>query len=282
MAEQSASQVSTGTPVAESYSHCANFAFEAELALRTAAKEAAFFLPMLHAGMRVLDLGCGPGSITLGFAQAIAPGEAVGVDLQPAQIAQAQALSVARGVTNARFEVADVYLLPFPDGSSDAVFAHAVLMHLREPVRALAEVRRVLRPGGIAAVRDSDWGGRIHAPITPLLEQWYAITVRVRQRNGGDPFMGRHHRRLLLDAGFARAEASVSVASWTAGTPEATRRCASFLNAQLHGFAQTALAEGWMDQTTVEAVSAELDAWAERPDALYVEMMCEALGWVSD
>ena len=72
----------------------------------------------------------------------------------------------------------------------------------------------------------------------------------------------------------------MSVASWTAGTPDATRRCANFLNAQLHGFAQTALAEGWMDQTTVEAVSAEIDAWAERPDALYVETMCEALGWV--
>jgi hypothetical protein len=83
--------------------------------------------------------------------------------------------------------------------------------------------------------------------MTPLLEQWYAITVRVRQHNGGDPFMGPQHRRLLLDAGFARAEASVSVASWTVGTPEATRRCASFLNAQLHGFAQTALAEDWMD-----------------------------------
>lgn len=278
----SLSQASTAIKAAESYSHYANSAFEAELALRTAAKEAAFFLPMLRAGMRVLDLGCGPGSITLGFAQAVDPGEAVGVDLQPSEIEQAHALGAVRGVKNARFAVADVYRLPFPDGSFDAVFAHAVLMHLREPLRALAEVRRVLRSGGIAGVRDSDWGGRIHAPMTPLLEQWYAITVRVRQRNGGDPFMGRNHRRLLLDAGFVRAEASVSVASWTAGTPEATRRCASFLNAQLHGFAQTALAESWMDQTTVEAVSAEIDAWAERPDALYVEMMCEALGWVSD
>ena len=181
---------------------------------------------------------------------------------------------------NARFEVADVYRLPFPDGSFDAAFAHAVLMHLREPVRALAEVRRVLRPGGIAGVRDSDWGGRIHAPATPLLEQWYVLTVRVRQRNGGDPFMGRHHRRLLLEAGFARAEATVSV--WSDGTPEETRRRATFLKAQLQGFAPTALAEGWMDQTTVEAVVAEIDAWAERPDGLYVETLCEALGWVND
>ena len=143
------SQGNTSIPAVESYSHRGNPAFESELALRTAAKEAAFFLPLLRAGMRVLDLGCGPGSIILGFAQAVAPGEAVGVDLQPSQVAQAQALSVAWGVTNAHFEVADVYSLPFPDGFFDAVFAHAVLMHLREPVRALEEVRRVLRPGGM-------------------------------------------------------------------------------------------------------------------------------------
>jgi SAM-dependent methyltransferase len=186
----------------------------------------------------------------------------VGVDLQPSQVAQAEELSAARGVMNVRFEVADVYRLPFPDGSFDAVFAHVVLMHLREPVRALAEMRRVLRRGGIAGVRDSDWGGRIYAPRTALLEQWYALTVRIRQRNGGDPFMGRHHRRLLLDAGFARAKASVSV--WTAGTPEETRHRAAFLKAQLKGLAPTALGEGWMDQTMVEAVAAEIDAWAER------------------
>ena len=189
-------------------------------------------------------------------------------------------MSAARGVKNVRFEVADVYRLPFPDGSFDAVFAHVVLMHLSEPVRALTEMRRVLRPGGIVGVRDCDWGGRIHAPMTPLLERWYTLTVRIRQRNGGDPFMGRNHRRFLLDAGFARAKASVSV--WSAGTPEETRHHAIFLKAQLQGFAPTALAEGWMDQVTVEAVSAEIEAWALRPDALYVDVYCEAIGWVSE
>jgi SAM-dependent methyltransferase len=114
---------------------------------------------------------------------------------------------------------------PSPNGSFDAAFAHAVLMHLREPVRALAELRGVLRPGVVVGVRDSDWGARLHAPATPLLEKWYALTVRVRQCNGGDPFMGRRHRRLLLESGFARAEATVSVSS--AGTPEETRRRAT-------------------------------------------------------
>ena len=230
--------------------------------------------------MRLLDIGCGPGSITLGLAEKVAPGEVVGVDLQPSQVAQAQALSAARGVKNVRFEVADVYLLPFSDGSVDAVFAHVVLMHQREPVGALQEMRRVLRPGGVVGVRDTDWGGRIHAPMTPLLEQWYALTVRVREHNGGNPFMGRHHRELLLEAGFARTQASVSV--WSAGTPEEIRSRTVFFKAAVQGLGPTALAEGWIDQTTLDAVQAEFDAWAVRPDAFYVETFCEALGWVSD
>ena len=279
MTEPSGSQNKTETtPVVESYSQRANPEFEAIMALRTAAKEAAFFMSHLRPGMRVLDVGCGPGSITLGLAEAVAPAEAVGIDFQPAQVAQAQALSVARGVMNSRFEVADVNRLPFPDGSFDAVLAHAVLMHQREPLLALAEMRRVLRPGGIVGVRDCDWGGRIHAPTTLLIEKWYDLTIKIRQRNGGNPFMGRHHRRLLLEAGFVSPEASVS--TWTAGTPEEIRICAIFLKAQLQGFASTALAEGWMDQQTIEAVAAEIDAWAARPDSLYFDTYCEAVGWV--
>jgi SAM-dependent methyltransferase len=246
------------------------------MARRTAAKEAAFLLPYLRPGMRVLDVGCGPGSITLGLAEVVAPGEAIGVDFQPLQVAQAQALSDTRGLTNTRFEVADAYQLPFPDCYFDVVFAHTLLWHLREPVRALTEMRRVLRRGGIVGVRDIDWGGRIHAPLTPVLEQWYEMTVRVRRRNGGNPFMARYQRQLLLDAGFARSEASASV--WSAGKPEETRQCSSFLKAQLQGFSKAVLTEGWMDEAALRTVVAEIDAWAERPDALYVEMMCEAVG----
>ena len=78
MADQSLSQPSGAMPTAESYSQLANPVFEAELALRTAAKEAAFFLPHLRPGMRLLDLGSGPGSITLGFAEIVSPGEVAG------------------------------------------------------------------------------------------------------------------------------------------------------------------------------------------------------------
>ena len=204
----------------------------------------------------------------------------VGVDLQPSQVAQAQALSAARGVKNVRFEVADVYRLPFADGSFDAVFAHVVLMHLREPVRALKEMRRVLRPGGIVGVRDTDWGGRIHAPMTPLLEQWYATYctgpgAQWRQSLHGPSSPPATARcRICADSG----ERVCLECGNTGGNPKPN----SFFKAAVQGLGPTALAEGWIDQTTLDAVQAEFDAWAVRPDAFYVETFCEALGWVSD
>ena len=264
-------------PDREVYTQRNNPAFEALVAKRKAAEEAAFFLPHLLPGMRVLDVGCGPGSITLGLAEAVAPGEAVGVDIQQSQVQRARGLAIDRGVANVRFEVADGYRLPFPDHSFDATFAHTVLMHLREPVRALVEMRRVLGPGGIVGVCEPDYGTRAFSPATPLMQQWFALIIRGFQHNGGDPFVGRHQRRLLLEAGFVRAEASASV--YSAGSLEETRRLAALYKAVQ---AQTALAEGWVTQATVDAMVAEIDAWAERPDAFYTLTYCEAVGWTRD
>jgi hypothetical protein len=105
------------------------------------------------------------------------------------------------------------------------------------------------------------------------------VRVRVRQHSGGDPFLGRHHRRLLLEAGFARAVAGASVSC--AGSPEETRRAAAFMQAMLQGLGRTAVAEGWIDQPTVDAVAAEIAAWAERPDAFSAALFCEAVGWAA-
>lgn len=255
-----------------------NPAFEACLAaMRTAAKDAAFFLPYLRPGMQVLDVGSGPGSITVGLAEAVAPGEVVGIDMQQSQVERASALAAERGVLNARFEVGDAYRLPFPDRSFDAAFASAVFFHLNKPARALVEMRRVLRPGGIVGVRDPDFGTILLTPETPLLEQWFALVVRGVQHNGGDPFVGRHLRRLLLEAGFVRTKVSSSTRN--AGSHEETRHYSAFLKTWSLA---TALAERWVTRATVDAMIAEFDAWGEHPDAFFTATYCEAVGWMGN
>ena len=276
MSDQDHSKVTAHTRQ-ERYSQQGNPAFEAVMALRSAEVEGAFFLRHLKPGMKVIDVGCGPGSITLGFARAVAPGDVVGVDFQKSQVEQASASSKAKGVTNIRFEVADACKLPFADESLDAVFAHAVLWHLSDPARALEEFRRVLRPNGIVGIRDCDWGKRICTPTTQLLDKWWDLTVCIRQLNGGDPFFGQHIGKLLQDSGFKGIETSES--SWTASAKEEVSLCASFLKAQLQGFSTTALANGLMCKDDVEAVAVEIDKWASQQDAFYSDTYCEAVGW---
>jgi ubiquinone/menaquinone biosynthesis C-methylase UbiE len=246
---------------------------------RTAAVDAAFFLPHLWRGARVLDVGCGPGSITVGLAETVAPGKVIGVDCEPLQIERAAALAEGRALTNLHFEVASAYELPYPDASFDAVFAHFLLGNLHEPVRAMREFRRVLRQGGVAGVLDTDWGFWILEPTTPLLQLFQTVLVRAVQYCGASPHYARCQRRLLLEAGFRRAEGYARVGHQ--GTPERTRLAAENLEARLRAPAvwQAILAEHWADTVTLEAIGAELHNWAERPDAFQVALRCFALAW---
>ncbi len=124
-------------------------------------------------------------------------------------------------------------------------------------------------------------GGDVFSPVTPLLEQWFALRLRARQHHGRDSFLGRHHRRLLLDAGFVRAKAWASV-EHGAGSLDETRTQAAWFKIVLHGESRTALAEGWVTQATVDAMMAKIDDWAERPDAFSAEIFCSTVGWAGD
>ena len=141
-------------------------------ARRTAERNAAFLLPHLKPGMRLIDAGCGAGSITIGLAKAVAPGEAVGVDLSDVSIERARALADERGAGNCTFDIADASALPFEDATFDAAFAHAMLQHVEFPLDVLRELRRVLRPGGVIGVADADRDGWIMAPQPPALSMF--------------------------------------------------------------------------------------------------------------
>ena len=198
------------SPVSDAYAQWRREIHAPAQRRRTAAQNAAFLLPHLGSGMRLLDCGCGPGAITLGLAEAVAPGEVVGIDITPERMDEARALAAERGCTNVRFEVADVYSLPFPDATFDAAFVHALLQHLPDPLGALREVRRVLKPGGVIGVADADLGGSLMAPMTPALDRALDLLANLRDHDGGSPHVGRRLRALLHDAGFSRNVASVS------------------------------------------------------------------------
>src|ERR1022692_1158257 len=139
---------------------------------RTPANSAGYLLAHLPSGGNVLDIGCGPGTITAGLAALLPEGRVVGIDAAGDVLVQARAEARRQGAGNASFEVGDVYHLAFADASFDVVHAHQVLQHLSDPIAALAERGRVCRDGGVVAARDSDYGGMIWFPQDEELAEW--------------------------------------------------------------------------------------------------------------
>lgn len=232
---------------------------------RTGATHAAFFTKLLRPGVRLLDCGCGPGTITLDLAKHISPGEVFGIDVEPTQVHSARVLAKDRAI-NAHFAAASIYALPFADHRFDAVFAHAVLEHLREPAKALLEIRRVLKPSGIVGVRSPDWGGYLIYPSAPELEEAIRLYKELQIANGGDVYIGRRLKGLLGEAGFA--EVSVSASYECYQDPAAI---ADYIALRLESRGDTQVKESWEIVRT----------WSQHPDAFFAQAWCEAVGWVA-
>lgn len=185
---------------------------------RTAANSAAYLLPHLRPGMGLLDIGCGPGTITADLAEVVAPGRVTAIDAIADPLAEARAFVRSRGLSTVDFEIADVHQLPYAEGTFDVVHAHQVLQHVSDPVQALREMKRVCRTGGIVAARDGDYAAMNWFPLLPELDDWQTLYRTVARSNGGEPDAGR---RLLSWAHAAGLDGVVSTASaWCFATPE--------------------------------------------------------------
>jgi SAM-dependent methyltransferase len=229
----------------------------------------------------VLDAGCGVGSIALDLASMIAPGRIFGIDVDPEQIDVARESATKRGIENAEFATASVYELPFDDESFDVVYANAVLFYLREPLRALVEVRRVLRPGGLAAVTDDDLGTVVISPERPELERAPRLFEMAVAHEGGNARYSRHLRTLMLEAGFARTE-GIAHAPEVYGDIDRTRWFAEFA-VGLFGapsMSEVIVAEGWASRAELDAMLDAFREWGELPDAFAAWLYCGALGWI--
>lgn len=245
---------------------------------------AAFLAPHLRPGMRLLDCGCGPGSITVDLARTVAPGEAIGIDLREDALAHGRALALERGIANVTFEAASVYQLPYPDGAFNAAFACAVLQHLAAPLAALKEMRRVLTPGGVIGIVDGSATITFRYPTNSLLDKWDRLRALEREHNAGRPSDALRLRALLREAGFARTQASgdmVTEAGPPAGSLKETRRVAQNHLIRLRGvLGELAIAQGWTTKQELEQIADALLTWGEAADAFYARPVFMAIGWV--
>jgi ubiquinone/menaquinone biosynthesis C-methylase UbiE len=243
---------------------------------RTVDNSAAYLAPYLAPGTNVLDVGCGPGTITVDIARLVAPGRVRGIDAAADVVADARAS--AGETANVEFAVDDVYALAAADASFDIVHAHQVLQHLPDPVGALREMRRVCKPGGVVAARDGDYGAFRWYPDEPMLDRWLDLYETIARRNRGEPDAGRFLLAWAHAAGFTEVEAGASV--WCFATPEdrewwgglwADRMTESAIGRQ-------AVAEGFATAEEVRAVAEGWRRWAAHPDGWFLvphgEIIC--------
>ena len=234
---------------------------------RTAANSAAYLLPHLHDGQRLLDVGSGPGTITADLARLV--GEVVALEVNEAAADLTRAELDRQGVTNATVVVGDVHALDLVDDAFDVVHAHQVLQHVADPVGALREMLRVTRPGGAVAVRDSDYGHFSWHPASAGLDRWLALYDAAARANGGEPHAGRMLLAWAHAAGAGHVEASSS--TWCFATPEDREWWGSLWADRI---TSTALARQLVDEgraTSAElaAVAADWRAWAVDPDGWF-------------
>jgi len=214
---------------------------------------------------RVLDVGCGPGSISVGLARAIEPGELHGIDMEESQIALARAASEAGGHSNAAFHVGDVTGLPFEDDYFDVAHCHAVLMHVPDTAAVLSEVKRVLKPGGIIAVRESILDACFLSPFEDR-EAW-DVFMKLLAGNGGHPTMGKELKKAFLDAGFTSPRTGASYEFFdTPGEVDFFHGVAVgwFLSPEVVG---AAIKFGLATQERFDQWRVELDQWKTDPAA---------------
>ncbi|MEH1016004.1 methyltransferase domain-containing protein [Micromonospora sp. CPCC 206060] len=246
---------------------------------RTAENSAAYLLPHLAPGMSLLDVGCGPGTITADLAARIAPGRVTAVDTSADVLTRAQEEARDRSRANITFAVADVHALALPDDAFDVTHAHQVLQHVTDPVAALVEMRRVTRPGGLVAARDSDYARFDWYPRVPELDEWLVRYRRAAQAAGGEPDAGPYLAGWARSAGFT--EIGTSTARWHF-TSAADRRWWAETQAERvtrAALGRTFLADG-ADEDDLHRIAEGWLRWAEHPDAWFTvphhEILCRA------
>jgi len=248
------------------------------MAVRTARRHAAFLLPHLKPGMKILDCGCGPGSITVSLAEDLPGTEVVGTDVEESQLELGRQEAARQNLSNVSFERASIYELPFADASFDAVFLSAVIGNLQEPLRGINEVRRVLKSGGVLGVKEFDHGGDLLHPRSPDMIEGLNLYDRLRRHNGHDPESGRKVLGFLQQAAFR--DVSVTASYDTLSDPGELKRISHGIALLVNeAFARPLQDLGWADSETIQRITQAWRQFADTRGAFYALAWCEAIAW---
>src|SRR5215472_6532427 len=261
----------------ETYTHGHHEAVLRSHSWRTAENSAGYLLGFLQPRQALLDVGCGPGTITLDLADRVSPGRVIGIDREASVFRQADELGRRRGTTNVTFSIGDVYDMKFVDASFDVVHAHQLLQHLTRPVAALKEMYRVLRPGGAVAVRDGDYGTFALAPADPRLDRWLEIYRQITTQNQAQSNAGRHLPGWVQSAGFT--DNRVTSSTWTFADPESREWWGAMWadRGRQSSYADQAVAYRLADREELDAIADAWGAWAAQPDGIFVALSVEVV-----
>ena len=273
-------QLPDGSGETARYTHGHSAAVLSAHSRRGAADSAAYLLAHLRAGMDLLDVGCGPASITADLAERVAPGRVVALDAASDALQAARATLSERGLSEqVELTCGDVMALPFEDASFDVVHAHQVLQHLADPVSALAEMRRLTRPGGIVAARDAVYSAMTWFPEPAGMEQWRSVYMATARANGGEPDAGSRLLSWARAAGFTDVTASAS--TWCYATPaDRTWQSQTWAQRCLTSFGPRAVELGLADRADLEAMAQGWRQWGASEDAWFVVVHGEVLARV--
>src|SRR5207249_2992596 len=252
-------------------------------ARRDIASSAAFFAPYVQPGMRLLDCGCGPGSLTADLAEAVAPGVVVGVDSDGRVLERARSAAEARGVVNSCFVASDAYHLAFADDTFDAVWTSSLLQWLNKPAAVLTEVLRVLKPGGVYASRDRDRRGDLFGNANARVRR--AADLHYRQNEAwtrGDFRFGGKMRSLMLKAGFENVVTGASYENHSG--PEGARFIVGLYERALRADVRPRSVEmikqrGWADDEELGRLLEAWQRWGGDPRSFFTICRVENLGW---
>ena len=252
--------------------------FEDLMRNRSAAEYADFVLPSIGSRDRVLDVGCGPGSITVGLAQVA--GHVMGIDVEDAEFADARAYAAEHGLDNVEFLEGSIYELNAPGASIDVCTLFSMMETLDAPLEGLAEVRRVMKPGGMIGASSIEYGGLIlHGPGEPLLRRFYELRLKLWEAQGDvHPYRGRELRGLLLAAGFERVEAVTTYLSYGSEERVRTFGLGRAADCRDEWYVDGLMDHGFTDQVEVDALERAWTTWAESPDSFAAFAWGRAIG----